>query len=147
MVCQMPGDDIRQSAYRNAIVARDAASAPRLSRHIPEQGNRSQTHPPELLNVRGPGDGVRPGANRRDVLVIAGQGSIETARKPEDSKRKGPLRVCDTIQHLPDTPLVRRVPVQRFFFRNRRQQWQGFFKLTLYSSDGIFSCDLVDVVK
>src|SRR5947199_9052535 len=103
MVCQMPGDDIRESAYRNAIVARDAASAPRLSRHIPEQGNRSQTHPPELLNVLAPGHGVPLGANRRDVLVIVLQGSIETARQPYRSKRICPPGIFDMRQHLPHT--------------------------------------------
>ena len=59
----------------------------------------------------GPGDVVGFGAGCRHVLIVAGQRSIETARKPEGAKGEGPLGIGDVVQHLPDAPFLWRVAV------------------------------------
>ena len=79
----------------------------------------------------GPGDQVRLSTRCRHVLVVAGQGTFETARKPEGAKGKGALGVGDMVQHLPDAPFLRRVAVQRFFFRDLREKCLGLFELIL----------------
>src|ERR1700733_6848166 len=118
MMLHVSRDDESHGAYRKRIVARHARAQPCLGRHISEQGNRGKANPPELLDMSFPGDIVGASARRRDVLVVARQRSVEAAGEPERSKRKRALRVADMIQHLPDAPFVRRIPMERTLLRN-----------------------------
>src|SRR5437016_8325978 len=91
----------------------------------------------------GPGDLVGLSAGCRDVLVVAGQGTLKAARKPERAKGKGALGVGDVVQHLPDAPFIGRVAVQRFFFGDRREEC--LFQLILERGKRIVAGYLVDV--
>ena len=93
----------------------------------------------------GPGDQVRLSTRCRHVLVVAGQGTFETARKPEGAKGKGALGVGDMVQHLPDALFLRRVAVQRLFFGDLREKCLGLFELILERANRIVSGHLVDV--
>jgi hypothetical protein len=81
-----------------------------------------EAHALELLDMGGPGDLVGLSAGYRDVMIIAGQGTLKAARKPQRAKGKGALAIGDMVQHLPDAPFIGRVTVQRFFFGDRREQ-------------------------
>jgi hypothetical protein len=73
------------------------------------------------------------------------KGSIETAREPESAKGKGPLGVGDMIQHLPDTPFIRCVAVQGFFFGDLCERCLGLCELILDRGDRVVAGYLVDV--
>src|SRR6266581_3851269 len=143
MVGKVSGDDVCQGAHGEVIVAGDAASRPRLRWHIPEKRNGGEAHAPELLDVGGPGDLVRLSARCCYVLVVAWQGTLKAARKRERAKRKSALGVGDVVQHLPHAPLLRRVVVQRFFFRDLREKC--LFQLILQRAKWIVAGHLVDV--
>src|SRR2546421_144994 len=100
MMRYVPRDDKGQRAHRKGIAARDPRPYPSLRRHIGEKRNRREPHMTELLDVAGPGELICRRASRRNVLIVAGQRSLKTARKPQSSKRKRPLCIADMIQHL-----------------------------------------------
>ncbi len=145
VVRQVSGDDIRKGADCEAIVAGNAAARPCLGWHISEKRDGGEADAAELLDVGGPGDCVRLRAGCRDVLVVAGQGTLKAVRKPEGAESDGALGVGDMVQQLADAPLFRRVAIKRFFFRDACEKCWRLFQLTLDCGNGIVAGHLVDV--
>ena len=100
MVRQMTSDNVGESSHGKAIIAGDAALVPGWRGHIPEKRDGGEANAPELLQMVRPGDRVRLSAGGGDVLVVTGQRSVETARKPQGSKRKGSLSIRDVVDDL-----------------------------------------------
>ena len=142
MVRGVPRNDPSQRSYGEEIAAGDASFCPRLGRQILEKRNRGKAYPAEFVDVRRPGDVAGLGAGRSDVRIVAGQCSVETTGEPKRSKCQRPLRIIDVIQSLPDTPLFRRITVERSLFGDLREEGDRFFQLTLNDGDGIVAGDL-----
>jgi hypothetical protein len=143
----MPRNNVSQGIHRHHTAASHSTPLPPLRRHIPKQSKRSPPHIPKLLHMPRPGKPVRPCPTHSHILIETSQRLTEPAPKPQSPKRKCPFRIAHMIQALPDAPLLRSIPVQRFIFRNGRKKRGRLAKLTFHHANNVILGDAIDVSK
>jgi hypothetical protein len=91
----------------------DAPARPGVIWHVLEQGNSRAADVDELFYVIPPRTPIRISVCQGYILIEAGQRRIESARKPESTKRKQALTIGYVIQDPANTPFRVDVPVLR----------------------------------
>jgi len=138
-------NEIGQGANCHPIAAYDPFTLPACGRHVSEEGDRRRSNLMEFVDVGGPADAVSLSSRRADSFIEADKGIRESASKPERAIREGTLGIGGVIQQLSNTPLFRRVSMERLLFGNLPEGREAFLELTLQNSNRIVAGNPIDV--
>src|SRR5438067_1665245 len=114
MMVHMPGCNVSQSPHCKLISAGDACALPGFLRQVTEERQGCTPDLLKFLHVTRPRGLVGASGSSGNLLFKAGQRRIESAGKPESAKDKHALTVVQMAQHFANTPLSRRIMVERF---------------------------------
>src|SRR5437660_2480249 len=145
MVGDVAGQDVSQRAYSEGIVAGDAFALPGLCGQIAEKEQRSQTKHAELFHMAGPRDFVGLRSRNADFLIEAGQRIGKAAGKPERAEDENALAVVHMTKDFADGPLLRRIAMERFLFRDAGQQVERLVQLNFKFGDYVVRGHEIDV--
>src|SRR5215472_19389027 len=116
------GHDVSAGAHRKRIAAGDTGSHPGFFWQFLEKAERAQTDLTKFFDMTGPGKVISPAAFNCNLLVKAGQRAIKPAGKPQCAKDKDALSNVHVVPRLAYAPFIRRITVERFFFRDSAQE-------------------------
>ncbi len=145
MVGDVPGRNVCESTDGKRIAAGDAATRPRLGREILKERRCRRADGPELFDVGSPGPRIGVRRSYRDVLIEAGQRTVEPARKPERAKYEHAFTIAQMAHDLPDAPLLGGIPIQRLFVRDFVETSECLSRLRFEDVTDIARLDLIDV--
>ncbi len=100
VVRDMAGDDVGKDANRERVVARNAGAQPGFGSEIAEERESAETDAAKVVNMAAPGKLICFSNRRADVLIVTGQGRIETPGKPEGAEKENAFSIVDMIQQL-----------------------------------------------
>src|ERR1700723_4096775 len=116
MMRNVPRNNVCETPPRYRVPASHAASLPRFARQLSKRRHRIPPNVAKLPHMAGPRILIRSRRIHAYVLTETRQGFVKIAPKPQSAKCEPSLRVIQMAQYLPEAPLFRRVPAQRFFF-------------------------------
>src|ERR1700723_2705756 len=90
---------------------------------------------------------VSPRAVSGDVLIETRHRVRKPASKPQSPEHKRTLIIGEMVQNLPDTPLLRLVPMERLFLGNTAKNLSTFRDLPFHHRDDVVLGNLIDVLE
>src|SRR5215469_4562079 len=114
----MSGHYVNAGPHGKRIAAGDTGSHPGFLRQLLEKAQRGQTDLTKFFDMSGPGKVIAATALYCNLLIKAGQRAVKSASKPQSAEDKDALSIVHVVPRLAYAPFIRRITIQRFFFRD-----------------------------
>src|SRR5581483_8094659 len=139
--------DPRQSAYGEAIVARDSVARPCLAAEVSEEIEGRYAACVEPAGECSECKLVETASLHADSLTEGGKRTRQAACEPERPRREEALGIVDVSDELLDAPLLRLVAISGARFGDRLQQSHGVMPLLVERREDVAVGNGVDVLE